>query len=153
VYLRSQSRPGESSGWVSTRAQSYQSTHLNPCSWLSPKSSYRDVTWDRESHLKLWQGKLSLWLYCAQTTLFCSLPFFLSLSVVLRAVLTAAGPSAPSVLAGRSCAWGCGPASRWWSVTVSTTSIRDLDTFTACNPALCQLMCREKARHRAQFFI
>lgn len=92
VQLRGQSRPGEGRNWVRTRVQRHQSLQLKPCPQLSVKPSYEDVTGDEDSHLTAWQGERSLWLYYATFIyhLFCSFPFFLPHSVVLRAALIAA---------------------------------------------------------------
>lgn len=85
---------------------------------------------------QLWQGEPSLRLSYAQTTSFCSFPFFPSLSEVLRAVLIAAGSSIPSLLAGSSCAWGRGRASQWWSAAASTaTALPRTGTSTPSLPA------------------
>lgn len=91
MQLRSQSRPREDSGGAGTRGQGYQDPQLKPCSQLSEKPGYEDVTRDEESHLTPRQGELNLRLYYAK--IICSFPFFLSLSVVLREVLIAAGSS------------------------------------------------------------
>lgn len=156
------SRRVAGSGWVRTRAQGYQSPQLKPCSRLSAKSGYKDVTWDNESLLTLQQGELSLGLYYAQNALFCSFPFFLSFSVVLRAVLIAAGSSIPSQLVGSNCAWGRGWASRWWLAVVvvgcgehshGSASTRDPDAFAASNPTWHQLTHWDEAGRRAHFLI
>lgn len=54
------------------------------------------VTKDKESHLMLQQSGLSLWIYYAQITL--PFPLLSTLPAILRAVLTAAGSSLPSML-------------------------------------------------------
>lgn len=71
-------------------------------------------------------------LYCAKMVLFCSFPFFLSLSVVLREALIAAGSSALSPLMPGAMV----EHPRWWLAMVSTTTaLHCPETTTPLPPA------------------